>query len=1475
LKAEDYREEWGNPCIPFVYKSKNGAIYYNQINRLVNDLELGDGEAYTTISKGRKLELLDFVVTGIYRLLILKDTSELLNPKFVYRHFDRRWYRGIDDCVFHNITGTQKVNSYAGSVHDGSTSVIFSNGNGVFAQFDLKPSLGTSGVNIVDNCNEFDYYLGAVYGITLASISAPSGTNYGSFKSLLLSVPSSGFTAEETKEYLEHFYKQTSENKDEAIANDWKLAEFEIATKLAGPFNPNQDVDWYGFYHILSALCSANASNLNLKVVERGNINGGEVSNANYQLPNLPSFGKIAHTTGYSQTKHHVINSRGGVFVYDYAVNLSINPSTRALAISAQTMRKELSPSFHDISITHDETVASNSAKRFIIAGNYAQMGNLNMGNYFKDYLIESYYSYPLFAARNLIKNGYYKEALGWLTSLYDFRKEDETKRSIYQGLQLDDSPSVTELNRNFDSWLLDPLDPHKLGRTRKNAYLKFTVRTIVECLLQYADANFTIDTVESNSKAAELYEQAIVLLNSSIFNSLPAACSVLTDETVEEIICLLPAGNKTDVEQLRPAIKGLVDRLGTTALAETALATLKDDMTFDVGEVTFDFYGNVTTAINNLKATGDGQPEVPSLADINDHKGDTKETYTWSSSSTAESDAIVERATLRAQQSLIRSLSQITGKSETELEESPEDLGWLNKSLKEEKLDNPEAIYKEGSPLAPASSDQALMFYETWPNTSQVQMSEYAIPYIPILNQDFCVPANPVYNSLQLWAALNLFKLRNCMNIAGMKRQVDVYAAPTDATSGIPYIGANGQIVLPGSVRIAPTQYRYQYIIQRAKELVSLAQQLEANLLSLLEKKDSESYSMMKAKQDMALARANVKLQDLRIKVSEGEVDLAVLQKERSELQVDKLQELISKGLNGHEERMIASYYGIAALEATLLALSFQKEAASDLGSIIIGVATNAQSAATAAAVKAMLNSIYFGASFTKFALQANINASSIYAAQERREDEWKLQQALGEQDIKIGQQSIRVAKDRLRVTGQERQISGLQLSHAEDTVNFLNNKFTNVELYSWMSGVIEGVYAYFLRQATATAKMAQNQLAFERQELPAPFIQDDYWQSPADSAGLSALGDGSSTVDRRGLTGSARLLQDIYKVDQFAFESDKRKLQLAKTFSLSRIATIEFQRFRETGEITFETMMENFDRDFPGHYLRLIKKVNVSVIALVPPVDGIKATLTSSGISHVVTKGDTYQDTIVRRDPEIIAFTGTQGATGLFELQTDDRFTNPFEGSGVHTRWQLQLPTDTNLFNFDTIADVLITIEYTALHSFDYQQQVLRKLDPEYAAERAISFREELPDQFYELNNPDESDTPMQVNYDISSFDFPAGVKDLYIKSIKIYYVVDDDQRAFFESQSSALKTYLQLTGGSVNTGEVDATPGKSGLISTESGNGGGYLALIGKQPQGKWTYKLPNDNLVKKLFADEVIRDVIFIIGFGGTVKPRVNP
>ncbi len=730
-------------------------------------------------------------------------------------------------------------------------------------------------------------------------------------------------------------------------------------------------------------------------------------------------------------------------------------------------------------------------------------------------------------------------------------------------------------------------------------------------------------------------------------------------------------------------------------------------------------------------------------------------------------------------------------------------------------------------------------------------------------------LPEMPTTNSLiaalHQHAELSLEKLRSGRDVAGMERPSPEppTAKPTDDLADLPVIGSGGQLVVRPSVSLQPTPYRYAVLIERAKQLVGIAQQMEASYLSALEKRDAEAYNLLRARQDLKISRATIQLQNLRVSEADTGITLANLQQDRAQLQSDTFQEWIDAGINQWEQTMIDSYKD--AGEARTWASHFDMDA--QIAQAMTTAATAGATTAAAAAAGAFAVSVAaegrFAATATAIGAETRGQVASVYASQERRKQEWQLQHNLAEKDVAIAGQQITLAMRQKDIADQERQIAGTQAEQAEAAVDFLANKFTNADLYEWISGILARVYSYFLQQATAMAQLAQNQLAFERQETPPAFIQADYWQPPAENN--AAAGSNGNTADRRGLTGSARLLQDIYKLDQYAFETNKRKLQLSQTFSFARLLPFEFQRFRETGVLSFSTPMELFDHAFPGHYLRLIKRIRASVIALVPPTQGIRATLTASGISRVVVGPDVFRTVEVRRSPELIAFTSPSNATGLFELTTEGDMLLPFEGMGVDATWKLDMPRAANAFDFRTIADVLIAVEYTALHSFDYRQQVVRQLDNRISGERSFSFRQEFADAWYDLHNPDQSDEPLVVRFRARREDFPPNIDRLRVDQLLLYVARADG--ADFEIPVEDLRFTVQ--------GGDEATSGGAttinGVISTRRTNGTSWVPLVGSSPIGEWALALEDTPEVRDRFKNEQVEDMLFVITYAGETPP----
>ncbi|HEY6122412.1 MAG TPA: hypothetical protein VIV66_20820, partial [Pyrinomonadaceae bacterium] len=315
----------------------------------------------------------------------------------------------------------------------------------------------------------------------------------------------------------------------------------------------------------------------------------------------------------------------------------------------------------------------------------------------------------------------------------------------------------------------------------------------------------------------------------------------------------------------------------------------------------------------------------------------------------------------------------------------------------------------------------------------------------------------------------------------------------------------------------------------------------------------------------------------------------------------------------------------------------------------------------------------------------------------------------------------------------------------------------------------------------------------------------------------------------------------------------------------SLLSLDPYEFQRFRERGVMRFVTPMDLFDRDFPGHYLRLIRRVRTTVIALIPPPQGIRATLSSTGSSRAVIGGDTFRRVVVRRDPEVVALSSPANATGLFEMDVQADMLLPFEGLGVEAQWELGMPRAANEFDFNSVADVFMTYEFTALNNSDYAHEVLQQMSRRQSANRPFSFRHELSDAWYDLHNPDQTSVPMTVQFDTVRADFPSSLTDLRIQHICLYFARGENE---FEIPIKHLRfsasDSVGTAGGSATT--ID------GMVNTRHGNGSAWTAMIGKSPVGTWELKLPNTAEIRRRFemgSAQEVEDILFVITYSGEV------
>ena len=358
--------------------------------------------------------------------------------------------------------------------------------------------------------------------------------------------------------------------------------------------------------------------------------------------------------------------------------------------------------------------------------------------------------------------------------------------------------------------------------------------------------------------------------------------------------------------------------------------------------------------------------------------------------------------------------------------------------------------------------------------------------------------------------------------------------------------------------------------------------------------------------------------------------------------------------------------------------------------------------------------------------------------------------------------------------------------------------------------------------------------------------------------------------------------LLQFKEPLVQYGFERDSRRLQLTKTISLAQLFPIEMQQFREEGSLKFATTMEMFDRDHPGHYLRLIREVNVTVIALVPPVEGIKATLRHRGPSNVVTGGNLYQKKVIPGQPQTMVYSAAQSQPGVYSLQPNQEFLKPFEASGVEGSWEFIMEKPANPIDYNSIADVLVEIKYEALESSIYRSRVINELGTNLTDKFALSFKDNLPDQWFELhnaaetaslieeNNDNEEDNDINVDYEtsfeVSLQDFaPNIVGEPQISRLSLYISVKEG----FEL-SDGIRVSLMHTDGDneqeqkVYLSEGSAEDGSNSylLVFTEFTN----TSSNSPSPVGLWTLKfIEGLEDVENALVEEKINDIIFMVEY----------
>ena len=379
----------------------------------------------------------------------------------------------------------------------------------------------------------------------------------------------------------------------------------------------------------------------------------------------------------------------------------------------------------------------------------------------------------------------------------------------------------------------------------------------------------------------------------------------------------------------------------------------------------------------------------------------------------------------------------------------------------------------------------------------------------------------------------------------------------------------------------------------------------------------------------------------------------------------------------------------------------------------------------------------------------------ASINAGNERRWDDWKLQERLADRELDQFDQQI--AAGELRITIAELELANhlTQIDNAKATEDFMRSKYTDEELYQWQVGQVSGVYFQSYRLAYDLARRAERCFRFELGLKDSSYISFGYWDSL-----------------KKGLLSGEKLQYDLRRLETAYLEQNRRELELTKHVSLQLLDPLALMRLRETGRCFINLPEESFDLDYPGHYFRRIKSVSVTLPCVTGPYTTISCTLRllknsiridtssgSDGYPHNTDQGVPIDDTrfVETNIPfKAIAASSGQNDSGVFELNFRDERYLPFEGAGVISQWSLELFNDASdpdfgkplrQFDYGTISDAIVHIKYTAREDAGpFKNGAVKHLrdyfgDAEPGATpslRLFNLRHEFPSQWARFMNP-----------------------------------------------------------------------------------------------------------------------------------------
>ncbi len=623
--------------------------------------------------------------------------------------------------------------------------------------------------------------------------------------------------------------------------------------------------------------------------------------------------------------------------------------------------------------------------------------------------------------------------------------------------------------------------------------------------------------------------------------------------------------------------------------------------------------------------------------------------------------------------------------------------------------------------------------------------------PHASVTNPYFFVPENTVL--LEYWNRVEdrLYKIRHCLNIMGISQPLPLFEPPIDPMALVRAVSSGaGLSSALASLNVPVPHYRFDFMLRKAQSLADKLSQFGNDLLSALEKKDAEELSLLQNRQEGIILNLTRSIKQAQVEESKYSRQALEESLVSTTYQRDHYDGLLTNGLTALEIAQIA----LMTYASYLMVGSGVVKVAAAIARVIPKVTLGPFSLGTTVGGDEIGEAIDKGAEAME-TLGDGISmvgeAIGIFAQHERSKQDWTLQKAMAESEIKQINLQIQGAVLQEQVAQRELEILEQQIAQNESISTFMKEKFTNAQLYQWMASKLSGLYYQTYQMAFDMAKAAEKSFQFERgiKESEASFINGPYWDS-----------------QRKGLLAGNSLGLDLDRMEKAYIDSNRRGFEITKAISLLDLDPVALLRLKTKGVCEFSLPESLFDYDFPGHYCRQIRTLSLA-FDFGDAAQTVMATLTQ--LNHKTVLEPDAKAVKYLLDPkdqpplslrngwkasQQIALSHVEEGeknNGLFELRFDDERYLPFENTGAVSTWRLELNGKKGSYDINALRDVVINLKYTAEQGGQAFASAVKGLLKPYPTARLIDVAQEFPEEWAAFLQEDDDDLVLPISREL----------------------------------------------------------------------------------------------------------------------------